>query len=115
MQGLKRLAVWAAMIAICVAPATAVAAAKDAVPNKEGYWAIDIDHGGCVATMTLQGGSFFVLRAVKGRLSFGLLAGRTPIARAETGRIETEAYGVDFKPSYTPDALALFYRGDLDA
>jgi hypothetical protein len=37
------------------------------------------------------------------------------MARGKAGRIETEAYGFDFKPSYGDDASTLFYEGDLDA
>jgi hypothetical protein len=119
MQRWKRAAAWAAMLAICAAPGPAFPAAKDGIYNKEGYWRIDADQGrgSCNATMTLQGGSFFVLRAVKGgRLTFGLMSGRNAaIVRAQAGRIETEAYGVDFRPSYTPDALVMFSKDDLDA
>jgi hypothetical protein len=112
---LKRAAAWAAIMAMTFAPAPAFAAMKDAVFNKEGYWGIDVDNGACAAQMTLQGGSVFVLRAVRGRLTFGLLGGGKSMARGQSGRIETEAYGVDFRPSYNKDATALFFDGDLDA
>ena len=34
---------------------------------------------------------------------------------AKTGRIETEAYGVDFVPSYVNNNSTMFFRNDLDA
>ena len=114
MLSLKHVATWAAILAMCASPAPAFSAAKDAVLNKEGYWGIDVDSGACVASMTLQGGAVFLLRATDGRVTFGLFA-RAPMARAKAGRIETEAYGVDFRPSYGKDATTLYYDGDLDA
>lgn len=102
----------AALFALLSAPA--MAAPKDAVLNKEGYWGIDVDNGACVASMTLQGGAVFMLRAQDGRVSFGLF-GSAPLPRGKAGRIETEAYGVDFRPSYGEDATTLYYDGELDA
>jgi S1-C subfamily serine protease len=114
MLSLRCVATWAAIFAICVSPAPAFSAAKDAVLNKEGYWGIDVDGPACAASMTLQGGSTFLLRAQNGRLTFGLFA-RAPMAPAKTGRIETEAYGVDFAPSYINNNATMFFRNDLDA
>lgn len=109
---LRRLIALAA--AALVAGGPAPAAPQDAVMNKEGYWGIDVDRGACAASMTLQGGSVFLLRAVDGNVTFGLFS-RTALPRGKTGRIETEAYGVDFAPSYGEDSTTLYYEGDLDA
>lgn len=109
---LRRLIALAA--AVLVAGGPAHAAPEDAVMNKEGFWGIDVDGGGCAASMTLQGGSVFLLRAVDGNVTFGLFS-RMALPRGKTGRIETEAYGVDFEPSYGEDATTLYYKGDLDA
>ncbi|MGZ3403336.1 MAG: S1C family serine protease [Phenylobacterium sp.] len=114
MLSLRKLAAWAAIFAVCVSPVPALGAAKDAVLNKEGYWGIDVDGPACAASMTLQGGSTFLLRAQDGRLTFGLFA-RAPMAPAKTGRIETEAYSVDFAPSYINNNATMFFRNDLDA
>jgi S1-C subfamily serine protease len=114
MLSLRWVATWAAIFAVCVSPAPAFSAAKDAVLNKEGYWGIDVDSGACAASMTLQGGSTFLLRAKDGRLTFGLFA-RAPMTLAKAGRIETEAYGVDFVPSYTNNGATMFFKNDLDA
>lgn len=110
----RRLGAILAMAAVLAGPATASAAAKDAVMNKEGYWGIDVDNGACAASMTLQGGSIFLLRAVDGQVTFALF-GRTPLAKGKVVRLETEAYGFDFKATYGDDATSLFYEGDLDA
>lgn len=104
----------AGLAAILLAATPAAAAPHDAVMNKEGYWGIDVDDGACAASMTLQGGSVFLLRAVDGKVTFALF-GRSGLARGKTGRIETEAYGFDFKPSYVEGAPSLYYDGDLDA
>ncbi len=104
----------AAALAVLLAPPPALAAAKDAVLNKEGFWGIDVDGDACAASMTLQGGTIFLLRAQEGRVTFGLFS-RKPIAWGKAGRIETEAYGFDFAPSYGEEASTLFYNGDFDA
>jgi hypothetical protein len=113
MSFFRRLAAMLAFSAI-LAPLQAVAAPQDAIFNKEGYWGIDVDHGACAASMTLQGRSVFLLRAVNGRVTFGLF-GRAPLARGKVVRLETEAYGFDFRASYGDDGASLFYNGDLDA
>lgn len=95
-------------------PVAAFADAKDAVLNKEGYWGIDVDRGACAASMTLQGGAIFLLRAQKGQVTFGLF-GKRPMARGKAGRIETEAYRFDFAPSYGEDATTLYTKVGLDA
>lgn len=114
MLSLKSMAAWAAILAIFVSPAPALGAAKDAVLNKEGYWAIDVDGPACAASMTLQGGATFLLRAQEGRLTFGLFT-RGSMTPAKAGLIETEAYGVDFVPSYLNNNATMFFKQDLDA
>ena len=110
----QRLGAILAIATVLLGPATAFGAPQDAVLNKEGYWGIDVDHGACAASMTLQGGSTFLLRAVNGQVSFGLLS-RTPLVRGNVVRLETEADGFDFRASYGDDATTLFFEGDLDA
>ena len=103
----------AAAWAILLPPPAALAAAKDAVMNKEGFWGLEVDRGACVASMTLQGGAIFLLRAQQGDVTFGLFA-RTPLFRGKAGWIETEAGGFDFAPSYGEDGTVLFYNGNFD-
>lgn len=112
---MRLLQVLAVVAAVVFAPLPALAAPQDAVMNKEGFWAIDVDNGACAASMTLQGGSVFLLRAQDGAVTFALFGVKTPIRRGKAGRFETEAYGFDFKPSYGEDATALFYDGEFDA
>lgn len=95
-----------------LAPIPALAAPQDAVFNKEGVWAIDVDHGACGASRTLQDGSTFLFRAQDGRLTFGLF-GDASLKVARAGRVETEAYGFDFTPSYLEKGHVLFFDGDL--
>lgn len=104
-----------AAIVLMLAPLPAAAAVKDAVMNKEGFWAIDVDNGACAASMTLQGGAVFLLRAQDGAVTFGLFGVKTPIRKGKAGRMETEAGGFDFKPSYGEDAKTLYYEGEFDA
>ena len=54
MLSLRWVAAWAAIFAMCVSPAPAFSAAKDAVLNKEGYWGIDVDEGACVASIAIR-------------------------------------------------------------
>jgi hypothetical protein len=100
---------------VAIAPLPALAAPQDAVMNKEGFWGVDVDNGACVASMTLQGGSIFLMRAQGGQVTFGLFSVKSAIRKGKAGRIETEAYGFDFKPSYGEGATTLYYDGDLDA
>ena len=114
MLSLRGVATWAAAVAIFASPAPAVSAAKDAVLNKEGYWGIDVDGPACAASMTLQGGATFLLRAQNGHVTFGLFERRS-MTPAKAGRFETEAYGADFTPSYLNNNETLFSEKDLDA
>jgi hypothetical protein len=112
MSFLQRLS--AILFAALLLPAAAVAAPQDAVMNKEGSWGIDVDHGACAASMTLQGGSTFLLRALDGQVTFALFSLK-PLAKGKVVRLETEAYGFDFKAEYGEDATSLFYGGEMDA
>lgn len=105
--------VLALIVTLLASPA--LAAPQDAVMNKEGYWGIDVDDGACAASMTLQGGSIFLLRALDGEVTFGLFGVKSPIRKGKAGRIETDAGGFDFKPSYGEDAMTLFYAETFDA
>lgn len=110
----RRVCAILAMATVLLGPATASAAPKHAVLNKEGYWGVDVDHGACVASMTLQGGTVFLLRAVDGQVGFGLFS-RAPMVRGKVVRLETEAYGFDFRAAYGEDATSLYHDGDLDS
>jgi hypothetical protein len=110
----QRLTAFLAVAALLLTPTAAFAAPKDAVLNKEGYWGIDVDDGACAASMTLQGGSIFLLRALHGQVTFALFA-RAPLAKGKVVRLETEAYGFDFRAEYADDATSLFHAGGMDA
>jgi hypothetical protein len=112
---MRRISAWVASLIFAAAPLPALAAPQDAVLNKEGFWSIDVDNGACAASMTLQGGAIFLLRAAEGQVTFGYFSLGKPIRKGKAGRIETEAYGFDFKPSYGEDATTLFYDGNLEA
>ena len=114
MSLLRRLGAILALATVLHAPASAFAAPEDAVMNKEGYWGIDVDNGACAASMTLQGGAIFLLRAKDGQATFALFA-RSALPKGKVVRLETEAYGFDFRATYGEDATSLFYNGDLDA
>lgn len=99
----------ALVLSVALLAQPALAAPEDAVMNKEGYWGIDVDNGACAASMTLQGGSIFLLRALDGEVTFGLFGVKSPIRKGRAGRIETDAGGFDFEPTYGEDAMTLFY------
>lgn len=104
-----------AVLAVLSAPCAALAAGKDPPRNKEGFWSLDADGDHCVASMTLQGGAVFLLRAEPGgEVSFGLF-GLKAMKRGKLGRVQTEAYGFDFEPSFTDDAKGVFYPASLEA
>jgi len=110
----RACAALAAAAAILMLPAVAFASVDDAVMNKEGYWGIDVDNGACAASMTLQGGSIFLLRALHGNVTFALF-GHAPLARGKVVRLETEGHGFDFKASYSEEGATLYYNGVMDA
>ena len=115
MEVFRRLVVSFAVAALgALAPATAFADASQAVFNAEGVWAIDVDHGACAASRTLKDGSTFLLRAQNGQITFGLFTDK-PVETGKTGRIETEAYGFDFKPSFGDRGTTLFFDGEFNA
>jgi hypothetical protein len=101
-------------VAALLAPLSALSAPADAVFNKEHVWAIDADHGACAASRTLEDGSVFLFRAKDGQLTFGVFP-NSPRKPGLRGRVETEAYGFDFAPSYREDGHVLFFDGDLSA
>ncbi|WP_293677920.1 hypothetical protein [uncultured Phenylobacterium sp.] len=105
----------AVLALLILAAVPARAAVEDAVLNKEGFWASDVDNGVCAASMTLQGGTIFLLRGDQGQVTFGLFSAKGPIRKGKAGRIQTEAYGFDFEPSYGKGAETLYYAGDFDA
>lgn len=112
----KRMRLFHALVlTVALLAQPALAAPEDVVMNKEGYWGIDIDNGACAASMTLQGGSIFLLRALDGEVTFGLFGVKSPIRKGKTGRIETDAGGFDFAASYGEDAMTLFYAETFDA
>lgn len=88
-----------AILLISVTAASAVAAPRDAVFNKEGVWGIDVDNGSCAASMTLKDGSTFLLRADRGDIYVALFA-RDKLRKGKTARIETGTDGFDFKPGW---------------
>lgn len=109
----QRLATWLGVAAF-LAPGSAFADVRSAVFNAEGVWAIDVDRGACAASRTLKDGSTFLLRAQGGQISFGLLADK-PMKVGKTGRLETEAYGFDFKPSFGDGGKTFFFDGEFSA
>jgi hypothetical protein len=109
----RRLATWF-VAAVLLAPAPAFADVSHAVFNAEGVWAIDVDHGACVASRTLKDGATFLLRAKDGQITFGLLAD-TPVKTGTSGRLQTEAYGFDFKPSFGDGGKTFYFDGEFSA
>lgn len=114
MRLFRALALTFSMFAVAALGSPASAAPEDAVFNKEGYWGIDVDRGVCVASMTLQGGAVFLLRAVEGHVGFALI-GRTPLRRGKAGRLETDSYVLEFDASYSEGGETLFYDGEFEA
>lgn len=112
---MRLVPVLVAVAAFVFAPLSALAAPQDAVMNKEGFWGIDVDNGACAASMTLQGGAVFLLRGKDGEVTFGLFGVKSPIRKGKAGRIETDAGGFAFDPSYGEDAMTLFYAESFDA
>jgi hypothetical protein len=114
--GMGRFRRWMILagLAALLAPAQALADAKDGVFNKEHVWAIDVDHGACAASRTLDDGSVFLFRAQEGQLTFGFFS-RSPLKAGKAGRLETEAYGFDFAPSFGDGGTSLYFNGNFNA
>lgn len=103
-----------AAVGMTAAPALALAAPQDVAMNKEGYWAIDVDDGACAASMKVEGGSIFLIRAENGGVTFAVFFDK-PIREGRKGQVQTEAYAFDFEPSFTDRGTTLYYDGDLDS
>jgi hypothetical protein len=113
MSPLRRLSAILAFAAL-MAPAVAAAAVRDAVLNKEGVWSIDVDKGACAVSRILPDGTTFLFRAHDGQMTFGFFAS-TPQVRGVAGRLETDAAGFGFPPSYDQTGSSLYFNGDFDA
>ena len=113
MSLLRRAACALALVAIAATPAPSLAAYKDRVMNREGFWGIDVDSGACAASMTVGDGSTFMLRGVDGKVTFAVFFAK-PIRGGKTGQVQTEAYSFDFAPSFGDENRGIFFNGDLD-
>jgi hypothetical protein len=71
------------------------------VMNKEGAWTITVgnDPGVCIAQASVGGHSYIQFLSAVGQT--GLAVGSdSPLRRGRTGRVETDAFSFDFKPTY---------------
>lgn len=107
------LTVLLTVLLLGLAPAASFAAAKDAVLNKEGYWSIDVDDGACAASMGIEGGQILLLRALKGAVTFAVFSPDKRLPKGKAGQLEADGVSFAFAPTFTDDARALYYDGDL--
>ncbi len=106
---------WAALVAaagVAAAPASGWAAAPERVMKPEGRWGVEVEDGGCIATMDAADGSIFVIAAEEGAISLGV-AFAQPVQPGKAAQIRTEAYDFDFTPHFSKDNQALYSEGDL--
>jgi hypothetical protein len=108
------LAVFLTALLVGLTPVAASAAATDAVLNKEGYWGIDVDNGACAASMGIEGGQILRFRALKGAVTFAVFSTDKRLPKGKVGQLEADGVSFAFAPSYTDDARALYYDGDLN-
>jgi hypothetical protein len=104
----------AVLTALLIAASPALASVDNAVLNKEGYWALDVDGESCVASMTLQGGATFFLRASDGNVSLALFS-RTVLPKGKTLNLRAEGQAVDLPATFFEDRKGVYFDGALDA
>jgi hypothetical protein len=114
MSIVRRAAALLTAAVIAFAPGVASAAFEDRVMNKEGFWGVDVDGDSCAASMAVGDGSIFMLKGTEGQVTFAVFFAK-PVRAGKKGEVRTEAYGFEFKPSFTDDKGAVFFNGDLDS
>ena len=111
-MGLFRLVTAVVALAALLTPGQSLAAPGDTgprpdhqtgpvVPNKEGVWGLAVDSapGVCVAEARPDDRLRIQLLAAGGRIGLAL-ASDSDMPRGRAGRVQTDAYGFDFTPSY---------------
>lgn len=75
------------------------------VKHESGVWSLvrADDPGVCIAFAPAKGGRDIQIFAGLGRLGLGVAAEEAALPRGRKGRIQTDAYSFDFKPSYGGD------------
>lgn len=72
--------------------------------HKDGVWSLAAHGDGCAATVRMEAGGALVLLAENGGHDIMVGAGGgNPFKRGRKGRLETDAYALDFKPVYDGD------------
>lgn len=105
---------FAAVIASCLfVVSSAVAAPQDAVMNKEGYWGIDVDGSACAASMTLQGGSVFLLRGEGGDVSLALFA-KSAMPKGKTLGLDIDGRVIELPASFVEGRTTVYLDGALE-
>lgn len=104
----------AVLTALLVAANPVLASVANAVTNKEGYWKVDVDGDSCVASMTLQGGSVFLLRGHEGDVAMALFAGSV-LPKGKTLRLEADGQAIDLPATFPKEHTLVYFDGALDA
>lgn len=72
--------------------------------HKDGLWTLAADGDGCSAAVPIEGGGALVLIAANGGRDIMVGAGAAAtFKRGRKGRLETDGYRLDFKPTYDGD------------
>jgi hypothetical protein len=106
---------FAAVLAVfLIAAGPALASVDTAVMNKEGYWSIDVDGASCAASMTLQGGSIFLLRGHEGDVAVALFSPAV-LPKGKTLSLEVDGRSVDLRAKFIEEGTTVYLDGALDA
>ncbi|PZQ54225.1 MAG: hypothetical protein DI570_23285 [Phenylobacterium zucineum] len=81
--------------------------------NKEGFWGIDVDGGACAASMMLQGGTTFLLRAQDGSVTVALFSAAA-LPKGKTLRLAADDKTIDLPASFGEGRTVVFQDGELD-
>ena len=104
----------AVLTAFLIAASPAQASVDDAVMNKEGYWAIDVDGDSCAGSMTLQGGAIFLLRGHEGDVLAALFS-RTLLPKGKVLSLEADGQAMDLPATFSKDRTWVYLNGAIDA
>jgi hypothetical protein len=104
----------AVLTAFLIAANPTLASVDNAVMNKEGYWAIDVDGDSCAGSMTLQGGAVFLLRGHEGDVLAALFS-RTLLPKGKTLSLEADGQAMDLPATFSKDRTLVYLNGRIDA
>jgi hypothetical protein len=105
--------------ALCALLGLAVALPAHARPgdgafNEEGFWRVEVEQDGCVASHDMADKTNLAFRAVGGEVTFGVFL-KVAVQQGKKGVLATEAASWDFTPTFVGGGRGLVFDGVIEA